>query len=363
MTVSATTSSLLHPYCGAALQLPNRIAMAPMTRGRANDCTGAPHSFTSTYYASRANAALIVTEGMYPAKAGKAGPGVPGLVSRAHIQAWRDVTASVHAAGGRVYAQLWHGGRVSHPLTIGESGLPLAPSAVRTHGPVYTAGGWVDSVTPMAMTAGQIARTIDQFAEAARRAIEAGFDGVELHGANGYLIQQFLADNTNQRTDRYGGSVTRRVRFAVEVVEAVSAAIGAGRVGIRLSPGNPENDIAEIDPPTTYQMLLRELDGLGLAYLHLVETQHELALEYLRPLWSSMLIANDHTSTRPTTQADGERLIGAGADIVAFGRAWLANPDLPERFAEGLPLRFIPQEQYYGAGEAGFADLQSVVMP
>ncbi len=359
MSVSTITSSLLDPYFGSTLDLPNRIAMAPMTRGRADDLTGVPHPFTPTYYASRSSAALIVTEGIYPAKDGKAGPGVPGLVSNAHAQAWRDVTSAVHAAGGRIYAQLWHGGRVSHPLTIGESGLPLAPSAVRTSGPVYTAGGWVESVVPVAMTLGQIALTIDQFVTAARRAIEAGFDGVELHGANGYLIQQFLADNTNQRTDRYGGSETRRIRLAVEVVEAVSAEVGADRVGIRLSPGNPENDILELDPASTYRALIRQIDELGLAYLHLVETQRDLALGYLRPLWSSTLIANDHTSTLPTTLADGERLIESGADVVAFGRAWLANPDLPERFAHGLPLRFIPHEQYYGAGAQGFSEFET----
>ncbi len=363
MTDPATTSPLLAPYVGAGFDLPNRIAMAPMTRGRADDLTGMPHPFTPSYYASRASAALIVTEGLYPSKVGKSGPGVPGLVTHAHVRAWREVTSAVHAAGGRIFAQLWHGGRVSHAVTVGESGPPLAPSAVRKSGPIYTTNGWVDSVTPTAMTAVQIAGTIEEFGAAARRAIAAGFDGVELHGANGYLIQQFMADNTNQRSDRYGGTTANRIRFAVEVVEAVSAAVGAGRVGIRVSPGNPENDIVETDPFGTYRMLVRELDRLDLAYLHVVETSRDFALEQLRPLWSSMLIANDHSSPQPSTQADGERFVESGhADVVAFGRAWLANPDLPGRIARGEPLRFIPRDQYYGAGEAGFSSLESAVL-
>ncbi len=276
--------------------------MAPMTRGRADDATGVPHPLTGTYYAQRATAGLIVTEGLWPHVLGKGGPGIPGLVTDAHVAGWREVTGAVHAAGGTIFAQLWHVGRMTHPLNLPGRATPRAPSAVRIEGePIYTGQGDVEHVTPRAMTTAEAEATIADFAAAARNAIRAGFDGVEVHGANGYLVQQFLAENTNRRTDRFGGSRTGRLRFAVDVVEAVAAEVGPERVGLRISPHNPENEIAEEDPEGTYRTLVDTLDRLGLAYLHVIERGAYGALADLRPRWSGTLIGN-FNGPHPTSQ-------------------------------------------------------------
>nr|WP_316043286.1 alkene reductase [Actinomadura sp. CNU-125] len=210
-------SDLLRPYTGPHLDLPNRIAMAPMTRGRADDATGVPGPPTAQYYAQRAGAGLIVTEGIYPNPLGKGGPGVPGLVTNAQVDGWRAVTGAVHAAGGRIFAQLWHVGRMTHPVTLPDGATPVAPSAVRIgSAPIFTRDGLVPHVVPRPLTTAEAETTIADFANEARAAIRAGFDGVEVHGANGYLIQQFLAENTNRRTDRFGGSRSGRLRFALD---------------------------------------------------------------------------------------------------------------------------------------------------
>ncbi|WP_410660898.1 alkene reductase [Amycolatopsis sp. lyj-112] len=349
---------LLESFRGAAIQLPNRIAMAPMTRGRADDKTGVPHPLTAEYYAQRAGAGLIVSEGVWVSRTGKSGPGIPGLVTGRQIEAWRAVTKAVHEKGGRIYAQLWHAGRVSHPEVVGRT--PVAPSAVRQAGRIFVSEGLMDAVEPRALSELEIGEVVQDFAAAAHAAVEAGFDGVELHGANGYLIQEFLAQNTNRREDRYGGSLAARLRFPLEVVAAVVEEIGAERVALRISPGNPENDIVEDDWKEVYPRLLTELRRYGLAYLHVIDTPGHEALSHLRPLWPGTLIANLR-SDEPTSQDEGESLIESGlADVVAFGRLFIANPDLPARFALRAPLARADHEVYYGARLDGFTDFPAM---
>ncbi|MFB4316487.1 alkene reductase [Actinomadura sp. 21ATH] len=346
------TYDLLKPYKSDHLDLPNRIVMAPMTRGRADDATAVPNPLTRDYYAQRAGAGLIVSEGIFPTPLGKGGPGIPGLIDEDQVAGWRPITEAVHAAGGRIFAQLWHVGRMTHPVTL-DGASPVAPSPVRITGEqIFTREGLLDHVTPRALTTAEAEETIAAFAAAARNAIRAGFDGVELHGANGYLIQQFLSDNTNRRTDRFG----ELPRFATEVVEAVTAAVGAGRVGLRISPGNPENEIAESDPATTYRTLVRTLAPLGLAYLHVIERGAYEALADLRPLWPGTLVAN-FNGPEPTTREAGEQVLNAGlADLFSFGRLFIANPDLPARFAAGAPLAPYAGHLVYGGGAEGYTD-------
>jgi N-ethylmaleimide reductase len=351
-----TDSPLLRPYEHDRLTLPNRVAMAPLTRGRADDRTGVPSALAAEYYRQRAGAGLIVTEGIWPNRMGKGGPGIPGLVTEEQVAGWRAVTGDVHEAGGRIFAQLWHVGRMTHPANL-DGDTPVAPSAVAgEHVRIHTPRGSVPPVAPRALTAEEIAGTIADHVTAARNAVRAGFDGVEIHGANGYLVQQFLAENTNRRTDLYGGSRNGRLRFAAEVVEAVAEAVGAGRVGLRLSPDNPENEIAEEDPQGTYRALVDALEPLGLAYLHVIERGAYPALADLRPRWSGPLIAN-FNGPEPTTRQAGEQVLRAGlADIVSYGRLFIANPDLPARFAAGAPLNTPVAERFYGGGHRGYTD-------
>ena len=353
-------SLLLEPYRGGNLTLPNRIAMAPMTRGRSDDITGVPHPAAALYYAQRASAGLIITEGTWPAAIGKNGPGQPGLATSAQVTAWRQVTTAVHAAGGRIFAQIWHGGRVSHPLTLPNGAAPHAPSAVAMTSKIFTRDGWVEPVVPHALTESEIAATIDDYAAAARNAITAGFDGVELHGANGYLIHQFLADNTNVRIDGYGGSIPNRIRFALAVVDAVSAAVGSSRVAIRLSPGNPTCEIVESDPAAVYRPLVEALSGRNLAYLHLVEAGTYPVFEDLRPRWAGTLVGNV-SGAEPMSFADGERLLEADlVDVLAYGRLFLDNPHLPLSLATGAALREAQRDHYYASTIEGYVE-ESVV--
>ncbi|WP_017622993.1 alkene reductase [Nocardiopsis chromatogenes] len=356
-TLTTTADPLLRPYEGRTLRLPNRIAMAPMTRGRTDDRTGTPDALTAAYYAQRAGAGLIVSEGLWVGPAAKGGPGIPGIATDEQTAAWRGVTSAVHAAGGRIYAQLWHVGRMTHPVTLPGSREPLAPSPVPITGEeIYTSQGRLPHVTPREMTTAEVEEAVAQFTAAARNAVRAGFDGVEVHGANGYLVQQFLAENTNRRGDRYGGSVEGRTRFAREVVHAVAAEVGPERVGLRISPGNPENEIREEDPASTYRPLLEALDPLGLAYLHVIERGSYPALADLRPRWSGTLIAN-YNGAAPTRREQAAPLLESGtADLFSFGRLFIANPDLPERFASGAPLAEPRWDLVYGGGAEGYID-------
>ncbi|MER5884898.1 alkene reductase [Streptomyces sp. NPDC001941] len=349
--------ALLAPHHTEALDLPNRVAMAPMTRARADDDTGVPSPHAATYYRQRSGAGLLITEGVYVNALAKGGPGIPGLVTPEQVRGWREVTQAVHAEGGRIFAQLWHVGRMTHPLTLPGAVTPVAPSPVRIEGArIHTAEGSLAHVTPRELTAGEIESTVKDFAAAAVRAMAAGFDGVEIHGANGYLIQQFIAENTNRRTDRYGGSLEGRLRFPLDVVHAVAEAVGPERVGLRVSPDNDENEIAEADARTTYRELVDRVEPLGLAYLHVLERGRYGAVADLRTRWSGTLIANHNgpAASDPVAQA---RLVAEGhADVVAFGRLFMSNPDLPARLASGEPLAPPPNRRVYGGGADGYTD-------
>ncbi|MDT0266570.1 alkene reductase [Streptomyces sp. DSM 44915] len=335
------------------LTLPNRVVMAPMTRVRAA-AGGLATPSMAAYYAQRATAGLIVSEGVQPNRVGQSNPGTPGLHTDEQTESWRQVTAAVHSNGGRIFAQLMHGGRVSHPDTTGEQ--PVAPSAVPATGLVFTPAGPQPAPTPRALTTDEVPEQATSYAEAARHAVAAGFDGVELHGANGYLISQFLASNANLRTDRYGGSIAGRIRFAVEATEATVDAVGAARTGIRLSPAATIWGVADADVPELYAALLAELARLDLAYVHLEATADEEVLRGLRRAWPGTLIMNPAMpgGPKPAGRAEADHWLDLGADLISFGRAYLANPDLVERLRQGLPLAPADEATYYQGGDAGY---------
>ncbi|MFD7292995.1 alkene reductase [Streptomyces sp. NPDC059897] len=351
---NTATSQLLAPYASDSLTLPNRLVMAPMTRFRAHE-DGTPLPVVADYYAQRAEAGLLVTEGIWPHRRGQSGWRIPGLETEAHIVGWRAVTEAVHARGGRIFAQLMHGGRQGHPRSRLLGDVPAGPSAVPVPGPVHVKDGKAEAPVPRTMTKDDIRTAIDDHVAAARNALQAGFDGVEIHGANSYLTHQFLADNTNLRTDAYGRDKTR---FAVELVTAVAEAVGAHRLGLRLSPGNPQFGMSERSPAPVYRALLDALAPLGLAYLHLTDNDDYPALADLRPRWKGTLIANVGENHVPTTQHQGEHVLAQGhADLVSFGRAFLAHPDLPARIAANDPLDTpIDTEHLYTHGARGYTD-------
>ncbi|MEU5259207.1 alkene reductase [Amycolatopsis sp. NPDC021455] len=339
------------------LDLPNRLVMAPMTRSRASG--GVVGELTAEYYAQRAGAGLIITEGTQPSVLGQGDIDTPGLHSPEQVEAWRGVTDAVHDRGGRIFVQLMHAGRVGHPCLYPDGALPLAPSAIPSGGQLFTPDGMLDRPTPRAMTLADIDRTVEDFVSAARNAMEAGFDGVELHGASGYLVHQFLSGNTNARTDAYGGSIGNRIRFAVETVQAVSDAIGPDRTGIRISPGITYNGIAETDTAELYPALARALAPFGLAYLHLVETNNRDLTEVLRAEWPGALVLNPHPTAEQRT-ADAESAaaaLRAGlCDAVSLATLWLANPDLPARIRAGGPFNQADPDTFYGGDHRGYTD-------
>lgn len=344
------TTSLFTPYTLGALELPHRVLMAPMTRNRAG-AEGVPTALNAEYYRQRAGAGLIITEGTQPSAAGQAYPGTPGLHDDAQQRGWEPVIEAVHDARGRIFIQLMHGGRISHPLLQPGGARPVAPSAVKPAGEVFIGAGMVPFVTPRELRREELAVVREQFVAAARRAIAAGADGVELHAANGYLLHQFLSARTNRRGDDYGGaSIANRIRFVVEVAAAVSAAIGGDRVGVRISPGGTFNDMDEPDAIATYTVLLQSLGWLGLAYVHVIESADAgfSAVDVTRGAWRGTLIANG---------VDAEVALAAGrADLVSFGRAFLANPDLPERLRAGAPLNAADPDTFYGGEARGYVD-------
>jgi N-ethylmaleimide reductase len=335
------------------LRLPNRVVMAPMSRVRAAEGGLATPSM-ARYYAQRATAGLIVTEGVQPSLIGQSNPGTPGLYTDEQVASWRPVTGAVHTNGGRIFAQIMHGGRVSHPDTIGTR--PVGPSAVAAVGDVFTPTGPQPAPTPRALRTEEVPEHAESYAEAARRAVDAGFDGVELHGANGYLISQFLAPNANLRTDRYGGSVTNRIRFAVEAAAATVDAVGAERTGIRLSPGGTFWGVEETEVAELYTALLTELSRLGLAYVHLEATAPEETLLDLRRVWPVVLVMNPvlPLGAKQTGRAEADHWLGLGADLISFGRAFIANPDLVERLRTDLPIAPADEATYFQGGDSGY---------
>lgn len=346
-------TTLFDSYRLGELTLPNRVVMAPMTRVRAA-AGGLATPSMATYYAQRATAGLIVSEGVQPSLIGQSNPGTPGLHTDEQVASWRPVTAAVHTNGGRIFAQLMHGGRVSHPDTTGLR--PVGPSAVAAVGDVFTPSGPQPAPTPRALETAEVPEHAGSYAEAARRAIDAGFDGVELHGANGYLISQFLSSNANLRTDRYGGPVANRIRFAVEAVSATVEAVGAARTGIRLSPGATFWGVEEGDAPELYRALLAELARLEIAYVHFEATIDEDILIDFRRAWPGTLVMNPTLPMGPkqTGRTEADHWLALGADLLSFGRAFLSNPDLVERLRTGLPIAPVDEATFYQGGEAGY---------
>ncbi|MCX4696302.1 alkene reductase [Streptomyces sp. NBC_01408] len=346
-------TTLFTGYRLGDLTLPNRVVMAPMTRVRAA-AGGLATASMAAYYAQRATAGLIVSEGVQPSAVGQSNPGTPGLHTDAQVESWRPVTAAVHANGGRIFAQLMHGGRVSHADTTGLQ--PVGPSAVPAVGDVFTPGGPQPAPTPRALDTAEVPEHARSYARAARRAVDAGFDGVELHGANGYLISQFLSSNANLRTDRYGGPIGNRIRFAVEAAAATVEAVGGARTGIRLSPGARFWGVEDADVRELYTALLTELAPLGLAYVHLEATADEEVLVALRRAWPGTLVMNPVLPMGPKQAGrdDADHWLGLGADLISFGRAFLANPDLVERLRRGLPIAPADEATYYQGGDAGY---------
>ena len=319
---------LLQPVSIGKLDLPNRLVMAPMTRSRATD-DGLVTALHAEYYAQRASAGLIISESTQPSVIGQGYIQTPGIHAPAQVEAWRLVTRAVHDAGGRIFNQLTHTGRIGHPSLYPDDARPVAPSAVASGEQLFNGAAMLDHPVPRAMTHADIATTIDDFAHAARNAIEAGFDGVELHGANGYLLHQFLADNTNVRDDDYGGSTTNRIRFVVEVVEAVAAAIGPERTAIKVSPANPFNGIAERDSTELYRTLMQALGSLPLAYVHVGEVGDRSLTQTIRDAWQARWCSTriQHlTRSPPRPKPPGRRCATVSPTPLAWQRCGWRTP-------------------------------------
>ena len=346
-------SLLFSPARLGRIDLDNRMVMAPMTRSRADD-DGVVGPMTATYYAQRAGAGMIVTEGIFPEARGKGYVRTPGLVTEAQTAAWETVTDAVHREGGRIVAQLMHTGRISHPSMQPGGRLPVAPSAIRPAGETWTTEGQQALVRPRELSTDEIKEIVEAYRQATRRALDAGFDGVELHGASGYLPEQFLSSGTNIRTDDYGGSVENRARFLLEVLAAMIDEAGPGRVGLKLSPEMNYNDIHDDTPEETYTYVVDQLDGGRMAYLHVTEVG-ECRTDYhalLRPRFGGPYLIGGGL-----TKAAAERLVKNGeAAAAVFGSAFLVNPDLVERFRLNAPLNPPARKTFYAAGPEGYID-------
>ena len=349
---------LFEPLKLGDLQVPNRIFMAPLTRNRAH-ADGTPGELAIEYYRQRAGAGLIISEATQISPMGKGYLDTPGIHEANHVEAWKKITDAVHDEDGRIYLQLWHVGRISHTSLLPDGASPVSASAIRARSQTFTANGFEDTSEPVALSLDDIRQTLDDYAAAAANAVKAGFDGVEIHGANGYLIDQFIADGTNRRDDDYGGSIENRTRFLREVVDAVTSEISAGRTGLRLSPLGGPNDISDSNPEAAYGRAIESLAARGLSYLHFVErmspdvTPEQLALlERLATKWAGAFVANGQFSA-----AEAAEWISAGkTDAVAFGKPFISNPDLPARFAKGAALNDWDQSTFYGGGAEGYID-------
>jgi N-ethylmaleimide reductase len=355
----AGPNPLFSPYRLGGIKLKNRFVLSPMTRGRAIE-GNVSHPLTATYYAQRATGGLIVTEATQVSPQGVGYIRTPGIHSPEQVAGWRKVTDAVHRAGGVIFAQLWHVGRVSHPDFHGGE-LPVAPSAIAPDAEAFTANGKVKIPTPRALETHEIAGVVEQFRRAAENARAAGFDGVELHGANGYLLDQFLRDGSNKRTDSYGGSIQNRARFPLEVVEAVLSVWDAARVGYKVSPNGAVNSMADSDPIATFSYLAKELDRHGLGYLHVSEgiagpmavpAGIPRALPTLGKIFTRTIIANGGYDARSANAA----IANGEADLVAFGVPYLANPDLPARYLKNAPLNAPDVATFYAGEEKGYSD-------
>ena len=333
--------------------LQNRLVMAPMTRSRARN-DGSPGELAAEYYAQRASVGLIVTEGTQPSDDGQGYLTTPGIYADEHVAGWKKITSAVHDKGGHLFIQLMHAGRMSHPDNNPNHRQGVAPSAIAPGTPMFTAKGMQDIPTPRALSAEEVRHTVDDFRFAARRAIEAGADGVEIHGANAYLVQQFFAPSANTRTDEYGGSIENRARFAIEVATAIAKEIGADRTAIRLSPGTTIWGIDEgAEGPDLYRYLVAELDKLGLAYLHVMHQGNEALLADIRELWQGTLILNRPGRSREQVGAD----VATGlADLEAYGQMILANPDFVARLKSRALMNEADRNAFFGGTAQGYTD-------
>lgn len=357
-----TDKTLFQPYDLGPLQLANRIVLAPLTRNRAG--TGlVPSEFAATYYSQRASAGLLITEATQISADAQGYQDTPGLYTPKQIAAWREVTDAVHAKGGKIFVQLWHVGRISHVDLRPDGAAPVAPSAIRAHTKTFVNNGFADVSEPRALGLEELPGIVNDFRQAAANAIVAGFDGVEIHGANGYLLDQFLKDGANQRTDAYGGSVENRARFVLDVVKAVIDEIGAERTGLRISPVSPANAISSSDPQPQFDYLVEQLNALDLVYLHVVEgatggPRDVAPFDFgaLRTRFKNTYLANNGYDLELATT----RLNDGKADLFAFGRPFISNPDLVERLETGAPLAALDPATLYGVGAKGYIDYQTL---
>lgn len=357
--------NLLKPFKLGNIELPNRIVMAPLTRRRAGE-DRAPTPMNAVYYAQRATAGLMISEATQISPQGLGLPQTPGIHSQEQIAGWQLVTQAVHDRGGRIFLQLWHAGRCSHPSLQPQGQLPIAPSAIapREEKALLTSGEEVPFVIPRALETAEIPGIISQYAQAAQNAITAGADGVEIHGASGYLLDQFLQDNCNQRTDEYGGSIENRARLLLDVTAAAITVWGSERVGVRLSPSSTFQDMYDSNPSALFNYVVTQLDRFNLAYLHIVEPRikgsHDdltskkvqLGVRHFRPFYHGTLI----TSGGYTRETGAEVIADGDADLVAYGRLFIANPDLPKRFALNAKLNPYHRPTFTGGDERGYTD-------
>ncbi|MGG1948536.1 alkene reductase [Trinickia sp. NRRL B-1857] len=370
------THALFVPIQLGRHTLPHRIAMAPLTRSRAGQPGNVPTSMNVEYYRQRASAALIVTEATQISQQGQGYAWTPGIHTAEQIRGWRAVSDAVHAEGGKIFLQLWHVGRISHPVFQPEGSLPVAPSAIPVPGKTFIAdengnGIWVDIPIPQALTLGGIAAIVDDFRAAARNAMAAGMDGVEIHAGNGYLLDQFINSNSNRRDDRYGGSFENRARLLLEVVDAVSTEVGHANVGVRLTPMGRFMGMGDETPEETFGYIAQHLNDRSLAYLHLVEpaivgTEKD---EQYDPRWDSIIKLMRERFEGVLMLAGGytldsaKRAIENGrADVIAFGRPFIANPDLPQRLREGFALNEPDPSTFFGGSEAGYIDYPALAL-
>ena len=351
-------TKLFEPYQLGPITLPNRLVMAPLTRNRA--VAGlVPNPLAVEYYGQRASAGLLVTEASQVSQQGQGYQDTPGIYSREQVAGWRKVTDRVHDRGGRIFIQLWHVGRISHVSLQENNQPPVAPSAIRAKGKTFVGGTFADVSEPRALTLEEIPGIIESFRRGAANALQAGFDGVEIHGANGYLLDQFAKDGANRRTDGYGGSIENRARLMLEVSKAVVAEAGAGRTGIRISPVTPANDISDSNPQPLFDHIVDHLNALKLVYLHVIEgatggPRDNAAFDYasLRKRFNGAYMANNGYDF----ELAGKMLAAGAADLIAFGKAYIANPDLVERLRRGAPLNAPDKATFYGGGAKGYTD-------
>lgn len=357
--MTEATPSLFSPFRLGDLTLSNRVVMAPLTRNRAG-AGFVPSELAAEYYGQRASAGLIVTEATQISQQGQGYQDTPGIYSDAQVAGWKKVTDAVHAKGGHIVVQLWHVGRVSHTSLQPNGGAPVAPSAITAKTKTFVNNGFAETSAPRALDLSEIPGIVDDYRRAAANAVKAGFDGVEVHGANGYLIDQFLRDGANKRTDIYGGSIPNRARFLLEVMQAVIGEIGAARTGLRLSPVTPANDLSDSDPQALFNHVMDELEKLHPVYVHVIEgaTQGprdiapDFSFEDLRRRYSGAWMVNNNYDLDLA-----EKVVAEGkADLVAFGRPFISNPDLVERLKRRAPLNELDRDTLYGGGAKGYID-------